>query len=113
MPLELRTVRIMPMIKACAPCNIVQEGHKCFTNISCLSTGTTCPDPGYPRGGYLSGDANGFKQQQVVTFGCNRAGFSIPSGSALECRLTSTADSLVWNSTTPTECQGKCYIQCY
>lgn len=72
-----------------------------------LFSGTTCPDPGYPRGGYLSGDVKGFQLDQVATFGCNRAGFNIPSGSALKCMLSGTANSLIWNSTVPTECEGK------
>lgn len=68
--------------------------------------GTTCTDPGYPNGGYLSTDVTGFEQDKVVTFGCNLAGFTVPANSALKCVLNGAADGLTWNGTTPTECQG-------
>ncbi|XP_061175426.1 uncharacterized protein LOC133184388 [Saccostrea echinata] len=79
------------------------DGNWDFGTLRC--EGTKCPDPGYPRGGYLSADVKGFQLDQVVTFGCNRAGFSIPSGNALKCQLSVGGNSLEWNATTPAECQ--------
>ncbi|XP_062611525.1 uncharacterized protein LOC134273339 [Saccostrea cucullata] len=79
------------------------DGNWDFGTLRC--EGTKCPDPGYPRGGYLSADVKGFQLDQVVTFGCNRAGFSIPSGNALKCQLSVGGNSLQWNATTPAECQ--------
>ena len=67
-------------------------------------SGTTCTDPGYPKGGYLT--AQSFERDSVVTFGCNLAGFTVPSDSVLKCILNGAANGVVWNGTTPAECTG-------
>eukprot|EP00105_Crassostrea_gigas_P024115 XP_011444257.1 PREDICTED: sushi, von Willebrand factor type A, EGF and pentraxin domain-containing protein 1 isoform X2 [Crassostrea gigas] len=81
----------------------MDDGNWDFGTLRC--EGTTCTDPGYPNGGYLSTDVTGFEQDKVVTFGCNLAGFTVPANSALKCVLNGAADGLTWNGTTPTECQ--------
>ncbi|KAL3877080.1 hypothetical protein ACJMK2_034835 [Sinanodonta woodiana] len=68
-----------------------------FGSLQCV--GTSCADPGSPLGGRQV--VTSYAQNSIVTFTCDRPGFSLSRSTGIECILNTTKTGLIWNDTVP------------
>ncbi|KAK3579233.1 hypothetical protein CHS0354_033303 [Potamilus streckersoni] len=80
--------------------SIVRCGNDSYWDFGSLQcVGVSCSDPGYPFGGRQV--ATSYAQNSIVTFICDRPGFSLSRSTGIQCVLNTQSNGLVWNDTVP------------